>query len=67
MAEDSEKGQIVDSHADLGLKFIAEHGVVEYSEEEASKVRWKIDLFLMPIVCVILHYDPRMLLLTFER
>ena len=50
VAEDSEKGQVVDSHADLGLKYLTEHGVVQYTEEEASKVRWKIDMYLMPIV-----------------
>lgn len=67
MAEDSEKGQLVDSHADLGLKFLAENGVVEYTEEEASKVRWKIDLFLMPIVCMTQSLDPRTALLIVER
>lgn len=41
---------IVDSDADLGLQFLAKNGRVEYTAEEESKVRWKIDLCLMPIV-----------------
>jgi hypothetical protein len=47
---DFEKGQNIDNRADVALQFIAQHGSVEYSESEATKVRWKIDLHLMPIV-----------------
>lgn len=47
---DFKKGQIIDSHADVALQFIPQHGSVEYSQSEATKVRWKIDLHLMPIV-----------------
>ncbi|KAH8901123.1 dipeptide transmembrane transporter [Thozetella sp. PMI_491] len=49
---DFEKAQLVDHSADLGLQFIAQHGQVEFSEAEASSVRWKIDLYLMPILMI---------------
>lgn len=46
-----EKSEIlVDRTADLGLQFLAKHGRTEYTEQEESAVRWKIDLLLMPIV-----------------
>lgn len=48
---DPEKSEVLaEAGADLGFQYLAQHGVVEYTAEEESKVRWKIDLALMPIV-----------------
>lgn len=49
---DAAEGDIsVDSKADLGLQFITRHGgAIEYTAEEDRRVRWKLDLHLMPIV-----------------
>ncbi|KAF7553814.1 hypothetical protein G7046_g6993 [Stylonectria norvegica] len=47
---DFEKGEIVDRRADLGLQFLEMNGKIEYTEEEEQRVRWKIDLHLMPIL-----------------
>lgn len=48
---DPEKSEIlVDRNADLGLQHLAKNGRVEYTEEEERKVRWKIDLCVLPIV-----------------
>lgn len=51
---DSELGDVksivAENKADIGLKLLAENGTVEYTEEEARKVRGKIDLNLLPIV-----------------
>ncbi|KAL2866136.1 uncharacterized protein BJX67DRAFT_356653 [Aspergillus lucknowensis] len=37
---------------DIGLQFLAQHGQVEYTEDEDRRVRWKIDLYLLPILMV---------------
>ncbi|KPM43000.1 putative transporter [Neonectria ditissima] len=47
---DFEKGTVIDKRADLGLQFLEKTGAVEYTEEEEQRVRWKIDLYLMPIL-----------------
>ncbi|CAJ2503306.1 Uu.00g107000.m01.CDS01 [Anthostomella pinea] len=46
------KGVVVDEKADVGLKFLAQTGPVEYTNEEVKQVRWKIDLFFLPILCI---------------
>ncbi|KAL3458257.1 hypothetical protein BJX64DRAFT_302031 [Aspergillus heterothallicus] len=40
------------SDIDIGLQFLAQHGQVEYTEEEDRRVRWKLDLYLLPILMV---------------
>jgi hypothetical protein len=47
---DLEKGQMTDKGADVALQLITQHEGVEYSALEATNVRWKIDMHLMPIV-----------------
>lgn len=50
-SKDTEQGEVVfDKKADIGLKFLAENGRVEYTAAEERAVRWKIDLFVLPIV-----------------
>ncbi|KAL4876815.1 hypothetical protein BJY04DRAFT_210327 [Aspergillus karnatakaensis] len=54
-AKDAEKAIISSDNRDdidIGLQFIAQHGHVEYTEEEDRRVRWKIDLYLMPILMI---------------
>lgn len=46
----AKKGVIVDSHADIGLKYLVENGTVDFLPEEECGVRWKIDLHFLPIV-----------------
>lgn len=46
---------IVDSKADLGLQYLEQHAVVEYTADEERWVRWKIDLFMLPIVRILKH------------
>ena len=47
----TESDEVVNKKADIGLQFIKQHGgAVEFTEEEDSRVRWKLDLYLMPIV-----------------
>jgi hypothetical protein len=41
---------VVDKNADIGLQFLTQHEPVEYTAAEERKVRWKIDLYLLPIV-----------------
>ncbi|KAI9736175.1 MAG: hypothetical protein M1834_001060 [Cirrosporium novae-zelandiae] len=49
----TEKANVyVDSDADIGLQFLVQVGTVEFTEEEAKRVKWKIDLFLLPILCL---------------
>jgi len=35
---------------DIGLQPLAQQGHAEYTEEEVKRVRWKLDLDLLPIV-----------------
>lgn len=53
-AVDSELGEIKDvvinQKADVGLRFLAQSGPVEFTNLEVKQVRWKIDLFFLPIV-----------------
>lgn len=42
--------KIVTKKADVALQFLAEHGRIEYNPEEERVVRWRIDLFLLPVV-----------------
>ena len=47
----TEDGVSVRSNADLGLQLITQHGgAIDYTAEEDRRVRWKLDLCLMPIV-----------------
>ncbi|KAH9903744.1 dipeptide transmembrane transporter [Xylariomycetidae sp. FL2044] len=43
---------IVTKDADIGLQFIAEHGRVDFTSEEECGVRWRLDLYLMPILMI---------------
>jgi hypothetical protein len=48
-----ETGKIViDKKADIGLQFLAQHERVEYSVAEERRLRWEIDLFLLPVVSI---------------
>ncbi|GAB7356839.1 hypothetical protein MBLNU459_g7713t1 [Dothideomycetes sp. NU459] len=55
-ATDSESGQmkqiIVPGKGDVGLELLAQAGPVDYTEEEARQVKRKIDLYLLPILCI---------------
>ncbi|KAH7024357.1 dipeptide transmembrane transporter [Microdochium trichocladiopsis] len=46
------KEHVIDSRADIGLRYIAEHGVVEFTPEEERKVRRKIDMYFLPILAI---------------
>jgi hypothetical protein len=46
------KVPVVTERDDIGLQFIAQHGLESYTKEEERLVRWKIDLNMMPIVSV---------------
>jgi hypothetical protein len=49
--QDYETGKtVIDKKADIGLQFLAQHEHVEYSVAEERRLRWKIDLFLLPVV-----------------
>jgi hypothetical protein len=63
MAETSKKGddhsvvdveasemKYVDKDADVGLQFLAQSEKIEYTEDEAKRVKRKTDLHLLPIV-----------------
>ncbi|CAM1507320.1 Fc.00g069610.m01.CDS01 [Cosmosporella sp. VM-42] len=47
-----EKGVIIDSHADIGLKYLIENGTIEFTPQEERRVRWKIDLYFLPILAI---------------
>jgi len=48
---DAEKSEIfIDKKADIGLQYLAQNERIEFTVDEERKVRWKIDLFLLPIV-----------------
>ncbi len=50
---DPEKSSvIIDADADLGLQYMVKNGQIDYTEEEERRVRWKIDLFLLPVVSI---------------
>ena len=50
-SRDTEQGEvIVDKSTDVGLRYLAENGRIEYTANEEQAVRWKIDLFVLPIV-----------------
>lgn len=40
----------VDAKGNAALQLLDQVGSVEYTVEEAARVRWKIDLFFLPIV-----------------
>ncbi|KAJ5887951.1 Major facilitator superfamily domain general substrate transporter [Penicillium taxi] len=40
----------IDKHADIGLQFLAQSEKIEYTEEEARRVKHKTDLYLLPIL-----------------
>lgn len=42
-------------HADLGAAWLAQYTGprTEISDEESTRVRWKIDRWLMPVICYI--------------
>ncbi|KAK4868072.1 hypothetical protein LT330_007270 [Penicillium expansum] len=42
----------IDKNADVGLQFLAQAEKIEYTEEEEKAVRRKIDLHLLPILCL---------------
>ncbi|RDW61934.1 hypothetical protein BP6252_11367 [Coleophoma cylindrospora] len=45
-----EKGEVIDAKAaDAGLKFLAEHGTVSYTEDEEAQVQRRIDSYLLPL------------------
>jgi hypothetical protein len=51
--QDYETGKIaIDKKANIGLQFLAQHEHVEYSVAKERRLRWKIDLFLLPVVSV---------------
>ena len=43
---------VIDKKADIGLQLLAQHEHVEYSVAEERRLRWKIDLFLLPVISV---------------
>ena len=47
---DSQEQQRLGKYADIGLTYLVQSEVVNYTPEEERKVRWKIDLCLRPIV-----------------
>lgn len=49
-SDETAKAFTVTEKDDIGLQFIAQHGVEAYTPEEEKKVRWKLDLNLMPMV-----------------
>lgn len=51
---------IIDNKADVALQYLAEHGRVEYTPEEERTVRWRIDLFLLPVVRQFLSRAPNL-------
>lgn len=40
-----------DAHLDEALEFAREHGRIEVSPEEDRKLRWKLDLIVLPLFC----------------
>lgn len=44
------KNVAVDAEGNAALQLLAQVGPVDYTEEEAARVRWKIDMFFLPIV-----------------
>ncbi|RFU28624.1 hypothetical protein B7463_g7719, partial [Scytalidium lignicola] len=49
---DGGKTPIVTEKDDIGLQFIAQHGWTTYTPEEERKVKWKLDLHMMPILMI---------------
>ena len=60
------KSEYIDErNADIALQYLAHNERIEYTEAEATKVRWKIDLFLLPIVSCFAHpFEGRRLITT---
>lgn len=52
--EEDSKVPVVTEKDDIGLQYIAQHGIESYTPEEDRKVRWKLDLHLMPTVSSLL-------------
>ena len=48
--EEPSKAPIATEKDDIGLQYIAQHGIASYTPEEERRVRWKLDLNLMPMV-----------------
>lgn len=48
--EEDSKVLVVTEKDDIGLQYIVQHGVASYTAEEDRRVRWKLDLNLMPMV-----------------
>ena len=40
---------LVGESADIALQYLVNNDRIEYTEEDAQRVRWKIDLYLLPI------------------
>ena len=45
-----EEQQSLAKNVDIGLSYLAQSEVVDYTPDEEQKIRWKIDLCLLPIV-----------------
>lgn len=52
--EEDSKVLVVTEEDDIGLQYIAQHGIESYTLEEDRRVRWKLDLHLMPMVSPLL-------------
>ncbi|KAH6853200.1 major facilitator superfamily domain-containing protein [Chaetomium sp. MPI-CAGE-AT-0009] len=37
--------------ADVGLQLLARSGTIEYTAQEARRVKWKVDFFILPLLC----------------
>lgn len=49
-----ESGAVSDRGADLGLQFLEKSGRINFTKEEESRVVRKIDLYMLPIVRMLL-------------